>query len=281
MDNDESNECLFGSLMDIIGQTNIYNDILYIENNELVYNSENISESLKGKLEKIGVNERKNLIPIFSKENLKKIGSNESIKIPEAGNLFFYFSESANYILENDINLNCDENDQWIPIDNLKGSFDANWHFIDGIYINNQLEHQGLFRNNEGKICNLTVAGFISCAKGGGIVGHNKGIIEKCINKVEVVGNSGNCGGICSENYDEGIIQYCCNMADISCQNGVAGIAAWNHGKKTKISYCFNKGNIKGYQGSGGIVSFIGSSNELGGTIRMVLQYWKNIRKYC
>ncbi len=44
-------------------------------------------------------------IPIYSKEQYLKIGSNEKVMIPETGGQYYYFADSGNYILMNDVTI--------------------------------------------------------------------------------------------------------------------------------------------------------------------------------
>ena len=96
--------------------------------------------------------------------------------------------------LKNDIDLQCDEMNQWIPIGNcnedsgnlaydtddknaFSGTFNGNNHKITGIYIDTEENFTGLFGYNEGIIENLIVAdSYIKSNTSyiGGISGYNK-----------------------------------------------------------------------------------------------------------
>lgn len=63
--------------------------------------------------------------------------------------------------LQNDINLNCNENNPWTPIGNDKyrfsGTFEGNGHSISGMNISSSYKYVGLFGYTLGEIKNLTV----------------------------------------------------------------------------------------------------------------------------
>lgn len=125
--------------------------------------------------------------------------------------------------LENDITLDCDEDEenQWTAIGSnnnpFKGTFDGQGHTISGIYIDNEEDYQGLFGyvGSGGTIRNLAVTK--SSIKGynyiGGIVGYNAGTIENCSNSSEVGDITTNRarvgGGIAGQN--SGTITDCAN----------------------------------------------------------------------
>ena len=77
------------------------------------------------------------------------------------GNTF----EGVKVYLISDINLECNEEKQWIPIGNynanslyeFNGIFDGQNKTIKGIYINNDKRYQGLFGKNSGTIKNMNI----------------------------------------------------------------------------------------------------------------------------
>lgn len=81
-------------------------------------------------------------IPIYTLEQLLKIGTNEHVQIDEVGGKFYYFSPNATYILMNDIIYNAYEYGEdyyWTPIGNredLEISFIGNGHTIEVKYKN-------------------------------------------------------------------------------------------------------------------------------------------------
>ena len=63
----------FGSLEDLIGRTDEYNEILSIENGNLVYDPEKVSDKQKEWLEEMDIQAKTDIIPIYTAEQLKKI----------------------------------------------------------------------------------------------------------------------------------------------------------------------------------------------------------------
>lgn len=63
----------FGSLENLIDRTDEYNEILSIEDGKLVYDSEKVSDEQKEWLEEMNIQARKDIIPIYTAEQLKKI----------------------------------------------------------------------------------------------------------------------------------------------------------------------------------------------------------------
>ena len=143
----------------------------------------------------------------------------------------------------------------WEPIGTttFNGTFDGNMYTIKGIYINNNKEKQGLFGSiNKGTIKNVILEGKITAGNCiGGICGIcNGGIIEKCINKVEVIGTgdinkyNGYVGGIAGKTDSNSKITSCINKADIVGVSAVGGITGMS--TQTEIENCYNVGNITG-----------------------------------
>ena len=63
----------FGNLEKLIGRTDEYNEILSIENGNLVYDPEKVSDKQKEWLEEMDIQARQDIIPIYAAEQLKKI----------------------------------------------------------------------------------------------------------------------------------------------------------------------------------------------------------------
>jgi hypothetical protein len=183
--------------------------------------------------------------------------------------------------LMNDIDLQGNESDQWIPIGldittPFSGYFDGNGHTISGIYMNtNTYDHAGfigyyknintddsLKQNNWGipdvsnifisNIKNLTVNGYIRNTKSnspgstaGGIIGYANSInIYNCINKADIVNNNNNgwTGGIIGYMVEESIVNACINEGNISNGGGIIGVS--NSYENSIIINCINKGSI-------------------------------------
>lgn len=162
--------------------------------------------------------------------------------------------------LISDINLNCNEDNQWVPIGtdtvHFKGTFDGKNHEIKNLYINNSSNNQALFCyiDKEAKIKNLTISGSMtSSIQQGGVASVNYGIIENCTNNVNLNANGTNCGGIVANNV--GIIYKCINNGKIiSKDQAVGGIVGTNGRVRSKtgvlsggtglIIECINKGDV-------------------------------------
>ena len=95
------------------------------------------------------------IIPIYTVEQLLKIGSNEYIQIKEVGGKYYYFSPSATYILMNNLNFESDEwnvekleninfdwNDKTITINNEEFP-------IDYTYILENQRNRGFIESND------------------------------------------------------------------------------------------------------------------------------------
>ena len=189
--------------------------------------------------------------------------------------------EGVTVYLTADIELKCSEENQWVPIayeDNFNintsivfsGMFEGNDHYIEGVYINSELECQGLFGVVSGEINNLTLKNSTisvtnSYCKVGGIVGYLKaaGSINKCVNYATIYSDAsakqyGTIGGIVGDNYG-GTINNCVNHGKITGYVAqLGGIAGCSEGK---IYQCENFGILDNLstegsfnaQGTGGI----------------------------
>lgn len=275
----------FGSLENLIARKDIYNKILSIENGKLVYNAEEVNEKQLKWLQEMNIPAKENIIPIYNEEQFKKIGSGENIKIDQ---YTYVFALNAKYQLQNNINLECSEGNQWIAIGNesnpFSGILDGNNYIVSGLYISNSDINQGIFASISGTIKNIIIKeSYVSSDAGrayigilagkstsnsqiincinygkvestnsvGGLIGENHGTISGCINKGEIVGIHADIGGIAGSN-NSGQIIGCENSGNISdgtgCRGGIVGI---NY--SGTVSKCINNGELFG-QASGGIV---------------------------
>ncbi len=285
-------EFQFGTLKDLIGREDEYNEILYMEDGKLVYLEDKVNEKQAQWLEEMGIKAKQNIIPIYTGEQFKKIGTGEEIQIEEAGGEVYQFNMDSHYVLQNDIDLNCSEENQWVPIGTssnpFKGILDGKNYRIKGIYINGGGQ-KAVFYSNSGTIQNVILSdGYINgtgeiagiavinyeagkvmncinememyCAggnKNGGIISDNRGVIENCKNKayLELASIS---GGICGYNSPSGIIKGCSNLSEIKLFDfSIGGIVGQNY--RGIVEECFNSGNIlsdisQGRYGKGGIV---------------------------
>lgn len=221
------------------------------------------------------------VIPIYTVEQLKKIGSGEKI---EVNGKIYTFTTNGYYTLMNDLDLGGyydEENETWIgtqweplPLSDsngtqykFTGTLDGLGHEIKGLYINDEeLNNQGLFGILTGTVKNLSIVESYINAKLyiGAIAGRNEGTVKNCINKAEMIG-TGNIGGIVGRNYK--IVEGCTNEADITgVKEYVGGIVGDNLILSTtnevpKVINCKNKGQINGtvLLQTGGI---IGTNNK-------------------
>lgn len=127
------------------------------------------------------------VIPIYTKEQLAKIGSGEQVLI---NSKVYTFSTDGYYIIQNDLDLGGVYNEstgtwsgtQWTPLTSaFTGTLDGLGHTITGLYINNSQDNQGLFGTLKGTVKNLKVVdSYVNGKIGGIIAGKNEGTIENC-----------------------------------------------------------------------------------------------------
>ena len=270
-------EFTFGTLENILGRTDEYNEILSLEDGELVYEEGKVSDTQKEWLEELGIFAKKNAIPIYTKEHLQKMGTGEKVKIEEAGGIEYTFSDKGYYILQNNINLQGD----WQVINAFNGTLEGKNYCISGIS-----GSSAIINGNNGTIQNLKVEGnletagnyiggivnrnnanakIINCEnnvriKGDGFVGgiagvnNSGGTVENCINNACLVANSTS-GGIVGNNY--GNVKRCANLHEVMLANfSIGGVVGRNYGT---VEECYNIGNLlpktsNGAYGKGGIV---------------------------
>lgn len=156
------------------------------------------------------------IIPIYTREHLEKIGSGEQITI---NGKIYTFAANGYYTLQNDLDLGgyYDETtkiwtalaeDEWIPLPltdsmgnqyNFTGTLDGLGHSITGMYINNPTAtNLGLFGTLEGTAKNLKVVnGYINGQSNiGGIAGKNNGTIKNCYDTSIILALSSNDGKV-------------------------------------------------------------------------------------
>lgn len=186
------------------------------------------------------------------------------------------WTEGKYFLLTTNIDLNGNEDNQWIPIlagihhnGGLNINIDGGGHKISGLYIDNNSEIKdeksvwyssaSLFNDlGTSNIQNLYVEGYIhindiTCA---GIAGSASGIIENCKANVDIETNKNACGFVTSP--WGSVIRNCINVGNIK-GNHTGGIVS---NGTAKIENCYNTGNIKGGEYVGGIAgAILGSSN--------------------
>ena len=187
------------------------------------------------------------------------------------------WTEGKYFLLTTNIDLNGNEDNQWIPIlagvhhnGGLNINIDGGGHKISGLYIDNNSEIKdeksvwyssaSLFNDlGTSNIQNLYVEGYIhindiTCA---GIAGSTNGIIENCKTDIDIETNSDACGFVAYPKSGS-IIKNCNNVGNIK-GNFTGGIVS---NGTTKIENCYNTGNIEGGEYVGGIAgAILGSSN--------------------
>lgn len=207
-------------------------------------------------------------IKIRTADDLKKIGHDKDYPL------------NAYYELTGDIDLNCSSDNQWEPImieadKDFTGNFNGKGYTIKGLYINNSNRQQSLFGNVTGRIKNLTVEGDIIVSgaklpKAAGFVSNlgNKGIIENCINRVNITvtgEESYYVGGFVADCMSDASIINCENYGTISGTLAVGGIVGmFENATDVTISNCINYGSISGTKVIGGIAGNAPSKNNKG-----------------
>ncbi|MCL2100334.1 MAG: InlB B-repeat-containing protein [Fibromonadales bacterium] len=183
-------------------------------------------------------------------------------------NYLGYAHRDKHFKLGANINLNGSASNQWTPIGRssegnvgFAGSFDGAGYVISGVYIDNNLDLQGLFSHTiyyDATIKNLGVVG--SFIKGrsavGGLVGeaNHSTTITNCYSTANVQGNNfvgglvGYNSGTITTSYSTGSIQ------GIGAENyAVGGLVGYDSGSGT-ITNSYSTGNVQGSENVGGLV---------------------------
>ena len=233
----------FGTLEELIGRTDEYNDKLSLEDGKLVYDEEKVSEEEAGWLEELEIYPKKNVIPIFTAEQFQKISSGEDIAIEEMGGRTYNFAINANYSIQNNIDLG-GETGNFTTISDFKGELNGNNYKISGV-------NTSFFTNNSGTIKNLELDIETVGAGGyGALCYQNRGVIEnvKTYGKIEITQSAAGgawTGGICYQNMSNSQIVKCINYVEIKGQTTfpgyIGGICSYNSGT---IEKCGNEGKV-------------------------------------
>ena len=104
INNNNGEDFQFGTLKDLIGREDEYNEILCMEDGKLVYIQDKVSEKQAEWLEEMDIQAKQNIIPIYTGEQFKKIGTGEEIQIEEAGGETYQFNMDSHYVLQNNKN---------------------------------------------------------------------------------------------------------------------------------------------------------------------------------
>ena len=160
------------------------------------------------------------------------------------------------YALANDIALTYEN---WTPIggnnmDAFGGVFDGQGHTISGVKISGRNEkYTGLFGENNGTICNLTVIGNVEAASEAGILaGCNNGQIENC-SVSGTLSSTGSHGGMTGYNSEKAVIENSTAAVEITGTGGAGGFVGDNYGT---IRYSGATGKVTGGNANAG--GFVG-----------------------
>jgi len=173
--------------------------------------------------------------------------------------------EGFTFFLTDDIALGGD-GDPWVPIGQFNasdytehafaGTFDGCGHEISGLYIGGDdytggsgiyNEANGLFGVNLGTVQNVAAEVEINTYRcGGGIAGHNGGVITACKTTGTVAGNgrgsTRGSGGIAGDNY--GTVTSCYSACIVTENGRGGGIVGFNQADAGSVSDCFFTGTV-------------------------------------
>lgn len=171
--------------------------------------------------------------------------------------------------LTKSIDLEGDADNQWTAIGTssnpFTGHFNGGGYTISGIYIDNELNHQGFFGcvGEDGIVKNLSVDGSISASSStGGVVSWNEGTISNCWNIGDVNSTGNYIGGVVGINY-YGTIINCYNTGSVSGSSWIGGVAGVN--SSGTIINCYNIGDLSASSSRshiGGVVGYNYDSNS-------------------
>ena len=185
------------------------------------------------------------------KETTSETTAQEVVKIETVQDLKSIATNSVNdsytlhkkFVLQNDIDLSGSD---YKPIAIFAGEFDGNGHTIKGVKLLELGDNTGFFQYVEatGKVSNLTIEGKIQQVEKkenvGGIVGTNKGTIQNCTFRGEIMAQQ--CvGGIAGYNRESGMIVNCNNEGTLIGTKRIGGIVGWNEGN---VQNCTNQGDV-------------------------------------
>ncbi len=230
-------------------------------------------------------------IPVYTKEQLSKIGSGETINIDGTN---YIYNLNSNYKLMNDIDLGEEE---WVPIPyEVEGIINGDGHKISNLTITNSDEMQiseiGLFRSFSGIIDGITlenvnidiqtIAEDAETLSGhpcvGGFVGFmREGTIKNCTVSGNISAITDNIGGFVGHSQEEHIVKFqnCTNMANVKggektvdlletieiTSSNVGGLIGCSLGALS-ITDCTNMGEIEcSKYNAGGLVGYVKSTD--------------------
>ena len=189
-----------GTLRELGIEDEEWNRKLLIENEKLVYRSENVSDKEKQELEQAGINAGSHICIVSSETKNNKYSSNNNVITID--NLSSYTDKNV-YFLE-DITVS-----GWTTITSkITGVIDGDGHKINGI-------DTTFATNNEGTIKNLTLAGECDFGSDGMFLVTNEGSLYNCHNEVNIADGM-YCAGLVGEN--NGSIINSSNKGNINIQ---------------------------------------------------------------
>lgn len=169
-----------------------------------------------------------------------------------------WFADKVNSIggelsaeLVNDIELG---NFEWSPIGtsskSFSGKFNGNGHSVSEIYVNNNINNQGLFGYvNNGHIEGVIVFGSITGKQYvGGLAGNVLGesTIDRCANYADVKGSGTYVGGLIGYlNSAKAVLSNCYNVGKVSGTTNCGGVIGNNNASAT-MTNIFNVGDVIG-----------------------------------
>ncbi len=170
-------------------------------------------------------------------------------KVNDEGRTF----ETKKAIVMADINLKGSDTDQWVPINEFKGTFEGNYHTINDLYVkSNSYQNLGFFTTISEKttiqnviLDNVTIENTYESGTIQSYAGAIAGISYGTINNCGV--NGGNIIAKKTVNGDDNYVR-------------VGGILG--RGINNKISNCYNKANVKGE-----MTNVLGNNTIVGGIV--------------
>ncbi len=244
------------------GLTTSETEISYKVRVEIYDNAENKSEKI--------------IQSINTKPVIMKIETNEDFeKFRDIVNSGYKYEEKTVELM-NDIDLQGNERNQWIPIGDISlnpensfdGNFNGNYHEIKNLYINDSNgSYKALFGKLNGSIENLVVSGDINALElSAGIVANCNGRIKNCMSNVNIKAIGNNVGGITVAPSSNSIIEASINKGSITANWYAGGITSSISGGT--IRDCYNLGTITtngmGSDGRGTVGGIMAGINDNG-----------------
>jgi len=177
------------------------------------------------------------------------------------------------YVLDNDINLV----NEWIPINDFRGTFDGRGHTINNLYIleSSNRQHAGLF----GQISSASVAikniginigsnGLTGTSLVGGLIGFVSGsvVVENCYVTGDVSGFSSGVGGLIgfvSSSSSSLVVENCYATGDVSGAFYVGGLIGYISSTMSVVENCYATGDVYSVSyHAGGLIGYVTSSSS-------------------